>query len=196
MKNTPQPPSFSYQTACYFEGSLILLAIFLGSIADIDPFEHLVFSEKAIFYGILGTIPPYMIFVTLNRMPYASTQKIKQILIDTLGASLEKKSWADLLVLATIAGVSEEILFRGVIQPWMENSWGMVAGLVASSLLFGLIHAATFLYAVIATAISLYLGLCLDDGDTRNLVTPIVIHALYDFLAFLAIMKSYRATQH
>jgi membrane protease YdiL (CAAX protease family) len=35
--------------------------------------------------------------------------------------------------LAAVAGISEEILFRGVLQPWLENSWGIVAGLIISS---------------------------------------------------------------
>ncbi len=76
----------------------------------------------------------------------------------------------------------------------MENYWGMTAGLIASSILFGLVHAITPLYAILATAVSIYLGLFLDYGGERNLLTPIVIHSAYDFLAFLVIMKAYRGT--
>jgi membrane protease YdiL (CAAX protease family) len=39
---------------------------------------------------------------------------------------------------------------------------------------------------------SFYLGLSLDYGGERNLLTPIAIHALYDFVAFLAIVSNTR----
>lgn len=193
MEPTPIKPDFFFKTACYFESSLILVALILGWVADIDPFVNIHFSENAVIYGFFGSMVLYLMFIAMERMQYASVQNIRQILIETLGPGLHNKNWADLFILASIAGISEEILFRGVIQPWMENSWGMSIGLIGSSILFGLVHAVTPLYAILATAISIYLGLSLDYGGERNLLTPIVIHALYDFLAFIAIMKSYRS---
>jgi len=186
-----KPENF-FKTACYFEGSLILVAMVLGWIADIDPFEHIHFSETAVLYGLYGTVPLFLIFLAMQQMPFNSVKQIRQILMDTLGPSLYRYNWADLMILAAIAGVSEEILFRGVIQPWMENSWGMMTGLIVSNLLFGLVHAVTPLYAVLATSVGIYLGLFLDYGGERNLMMPIVIHAVYDFLAFVVIMKVYR----
>lgn len=194
MENTPIKPEKFFKTACYFESSLIIIAIVLGWIANIDPFENIHFSENAVLYGLIGTIPLYAMFIAMENMQLASVQKIRQVLIETLGSSMYRNNWADLLILASIAGFSEEVLFRGVFQPWMENSWGMAAGLVGSSMLFGMVHAVTPLYAILATVVSIYLGLSLDYGGERNLLTPIVIHALYDFLAFIAIMKSYRAS--
>jgi len=193
-ENTSIKPENFFKTACYFEGSLILVAIFLGWIADIDPFADLYFSENAVIYGLFGTLPLMLMFMTLEYMSHAPVKKIRQLLLDTLGPSMHRYNWADLLILAAIAGISEEVLFRGVLQPWMENSWGMTAGLIASSILFGLVHAITPLYAILATAVSIYLGLFLDYGGERNLLTPIVIHSAYDFLAFLVIMRAYRAT--
>lgn len=194
MDNTPIKPENFFKTACYFEGSLIFVAIVLGWIADINPFADILFSERAIFLGLLGTLPLFLLFLVMEYLPIVSVQKIRLILIETLGPSLHKYHWTDLFILAAIAGISEEILFRGVIQPWMELSWGINTGLIASSILFGLIHAVTPLYAVLAAIVSLYLGLALDYTEERNLLTPIVIHGVYDFLAFLVIMKSYRAT--
>jgi len=192
MEDTPINPENFFKTACYFEGSLILVAIILGWIADIDPFEYLYFSENALLYGVFGTLPLFLVFLAMQQMRSTPVQQIRKILIDTLGPSLKDYQWADLLILAAIAGISEEILFRGIIQPWMENSWGMTAGLIASNILFGLVHAITPLYAILATSVGIYLGLFLDYGGERNLMTPIVIHAVYDFLAFLVIMRIYR----
>jgi membrane protease YdiL (CAAX protease family) len=99
-------------------------------------------------------------------------------------------------VLSAIAGISEEVLFRGVIQPWMETAWGATAGLLASNAIFGLLHAVTPLYAILAGLVGVYLGLALDYGDQRNLLTPIFIHGVYDFLAFMVVMRAYAAQQN
>lgn len=194
MENTPIKPEKFFITACYFEAGLIIIAVVLGWIANIDPFENIIFSENAVFYGLLATFPLFLLFMAMEYMALPSVQQIRKVLLDTLGPSLHHCNWADLFVLAAIAGISEEVLFRGVIQPWMENSWGMTAGLIVSNLLFGLVHAVTPLYFFLATCVGIYLGLFLDYGGERNLLTPIVIHGVYDFLAFLVIMKTYRAS--
>ena len=62
-------------------------------------------------------------------------------------------------------------------------------------MIFGLVHAVTPLYAVLAAFVGIYLGLSLDYGGDRNLLTPVIIHGLYDFLAFVALMRVYRASQ-
>jgi len=192
MNEPSSPPENFFKTAFYFESALILVAIILGWIANINPFEFMRVTESAIVNGIIGTLPLCLIFLALNHIQSESLLRIRELLHDTLGANLVKLHWTDLFVLAAIAGLSEEILFRGVIQPWLENSWGILAGLLISSVIFGLVHAVTFLYFVMAASISCYLGLYLDYDSTRNLVTPIIIHSLYDFFAFMVILRSYR----
>lgn len=181
-----------FKQACIFEGSLIGLALALGWLADINPFASLYFSETAFLHGIIATLPIFMIFLALYQLNIKSLTKIKTLLLDMLGPILLRYHWTDLLILAAIAGISEEILFRGVIQPWMESSWGMLTGLIVSSILFGLAHAVTLLYFLLATLMSAYLGLLLDIDTSRNLLIPIVTHGFYDFLAFLVIAHSYR----
>lgn len=181
-----------FKTACYFEASLILVALVLGWIAEINPFEYWTFSEPAIGLGIVGTLPLFLLFLASEQTNLQSMQAIRKILLETLCPSLSQQHWTNLLILAAIAGVSEEALFRGVLQPWLENAWGINAGLIASSLVFGLVHAVTPLYALLASIISLYLGLSLDYGGSRNLLTPMIIHGLYDFLVFLVLVKTYK----
>lgn len=193
---TPSPNNSDdfFKTACYFEGSLILVAIILGWLVDVNPFADLYFSEAAVFYGIAGTVPLFFLFLLTEQLSLEPVQKIRKLLFDTLGASFSRYHWADLFVLAAIAGIGEEMLFRGALQPWLERSLGMNAGLIISSIVFGLVHAVTPLYALLATLIGIYLGLSLDYGGTRNLLIPIIIHALYDFFAFVVLMRAYRKT--
>lgn len=182
-----------FKSACYFEATLILVALAFAWIADINPFATIVFSKTALIYGLLGTAPLFLMFLSLERVQGKSVVTIRQLLLNTLGPGLHRYHWSDLLTLAVIAGVSEELLFRGVIQPWMENAWGITAGLIVSNIIFGLVHAVTPLYAALAALVGIYLGLSLDFGGERNLLTPIIIHSGYDFLAFVALMRVYRA---
>ena len=183
-----------FKSACYFEASLVLVAVFLGWVAGIDPFENIYFSETAIAYGVIGTVPLFLMFLALEKMQGESVTTIRKLLLNTLGPGLHRYHWTDLFLLAAIAGVSEELLFRGVIQPLIEASWGIMAGLIVSNIVFGLVHAVTPLYAVLAALVGIYLGLSLDYGGERNLLIPIIIHGFYDFLAFVALMRVYRAS--
>ena len=183
-----------FKSACYFEAALILVAVVLGWVADINPFASIVFSETALAYGVLGTAPLFLMFLALEQVQGKSVVNIRKLLLNTLGPGLHRYHWSDLFILAAIAGVSEELLFRGVIQPWIESSWGITAGLIGSNIVFGMVHAVTPLYAVLAALVGIYLGLSLDYGGDRNLLTPIIIHGFYDFLAFVALMRVYRAS--
>ncbi|MBW4697780.1 MAG: CPBP family intramembrane metalloprotease [Aphanocapsa lilacina HA4352-LM1] len=84
----------------------------------------------------------------------------------------------DRVWLGLLPGLSEELLFRGVALP--------AIGLVASSLLFGLLHIWDWRhwpYALWATLIGLVLGVAtLVSG---NLVVPVVAHVLVNWLSCL-----------
>lgn len=190
-RSLPGPENF-FSFACYFEGSLAVLAVLIGWVADVAPFESLHFSEQALGLGLAATLPLMVLFTTMNHLPVESLQAIRRLLLETLGPALQRYHWADLLILALVAGISEELLFRGVLQPWLERVWSAQFGLVVSNMVFGLVHAVTPLYALLAALIGAYLGWMLDYGGERNLLTPIVIHAAYDFFAFLMLVRTYR----
>jgi uncharacterized protein len=183
-----------YKTACIFEASLILVALFLAWIADLDPFANLYYSETAIAIGVLGTMPLFFLFLCLEYFPHKSLVDIKDLLLKTLAPGLYQRHWSDLLTLAAIAGISEELLFRGVIQPWIADSWGITVGIWASNIIFGLVHAITPMYALLVTMVGVYLSWSMTIGGGNNLLTPIIIHSLYDFLAFVALMRMYKAS--
>lgn len=83
-----------------------------------------------------------------------------------------------------LAGATEEIFFRGMLQPFFEQDWGLLGGLLFSNMVFALIHWITPLYGILAGLCGLYLGWSMDMTGERMLLIPIVIHSLYDFLAF------------
>lgn len=196
MKNRSTIQGRFFKTACYFEAALALLAVVLGWLADVDPFAYLILSEGALAVGLFATLPLLVLFFAMQQMTYPPVQKIHDLLLSTLGGQLADCHWTEMLILAGIAGFSEEALFRGFLQPWLEVGWGVSVGLLASNLLFALVHAVTPLYAFLAFLVGLYMGVMLDYGGERNLLMPIVIHAVYDFVAFIVILRDYRSRLH
>lgn len=87
----------------------------------------------------------------------------------------------DLIWLGLLPGMSEELLFRGVMLPAVGLN---ATGLVASSLLFGILHLSgpqQWPYVVWATAVGLLLGF--SALATGNLLVPIVAHVVTNLLS-------------
>jgi uncharacterized protein len=89
--------------------------------------------------------------------------------------------WPDLIWLGLLPGLSEELLFRGV----MISALGLNAtGLVLSSFCFGILHLGgmqQWPYAVWATIVGLLLGYSVLD--TGNLLVPIVAHVCTNLIS-------------
>jgi membrane protease YdiL (CAAX protease family) len=181
-----------FQLATWFEGSLILVAYVIGWAADMNPWADLHFDATTLIYGVIGTVPLYMLFVVTFRSLNEELKTIRQFLIQQMGPTLAASRPYQLAYLALLAGVTEEALFRGILQPLIENHWGWLAGLMLSNAFFAMAHAITRLYAILAGLTGIYLGLSLDIAGYRNLGIPIAIHALYDFLAFIAVARAYQ----
>jgi membrane protease YdiL (CAAX protease family) len=92
----------------------------------------------------------------------------------------------DLLGIAALAGLGEEMFFRGAVQGSLQHWVPFWAALVISSVFFGLMHAVTPTYALLAAGLGVYLGLVWYYTD--NLLVVTLAHALYDFLALLYLM--------
>ncbi|MEE9345856.1 MAG: CPBP family intramembrane glutamic endopeptidase [Methylococcales bacterium] len=185
-------PAYFFRTAFFFEANLAVVAVVFGWFVDVIPYQHLYFDSNAISIGLLGTLPLFLMFVALYAHPIAGFEKIKQALIETLGQHMAQLRWYHLFALAAAAGLGEELLFRGTIQPWLENLGGYQFGLLASNVIFGLVHAITRMYAIITGLVGIYLGYLMDVSGERNLLAPVLTHGLYDFLAFLVIADTAR----
>ena len=190
---SPAPSRFLL-LATVFEGILLLAAFLLGGLLSIDPLGAWGPGLSAVAWGVAGIVPLYALFLIGYRHPRGGMRVIRDFLVDKLGPLLAGCRVLDLLYLGVLAGVAEEFLFRGVLQPWFERDWGFVGGLIFSNLIFALAHWVTPLYGLLAGLTGAYLGLSLDVAGERNLAIPTIIHAGYDFLAFLAVARSYRAS--
>lgn len=195
MLNPQQKPTRSQflKLATWFEGSLVLIAYIIGWFTDIDPYRALRLDASTVFFGFLGTAPLYFVFVLTFRSANHALRTIRHFLLDHMGPILASAKGWELGYLALLAGVTEETLFRGVMQPLIETHWGWFAGLILSNVFFALAHAITKMYALLAGLTGIYLGIALDLSGTRDLGIPIAIHAIYDYLAFVAVASAYNA---
>lgn len=98
-----------------------------------------------------------------------------------LALVLKPLEWPDLLWLGLLPGLSEELLFRGV----MLSDLGLNApALVISSVLFGILHFSgpqQWPYVIWATAVGLLLGA--SALATGNLLVPIGAHILTNLIS-------------
>ncbi|MGF1539737.1 MAG: lysostaphin resistance A-like protein [Pleurocapsa sp.] len=89
--------------------------------------------------------------------------------------------WPDLIWLGLLPGLSEELLFRGVMLPALGLN---LTAVVISSILFGVLHlsgAGQWPYVVWATIVGFALGYC--ALITGNLLVPIVAHIITNLIS-------------
>lgn len=196
------PPFFPFQAAL-FEASLAFLAVLLGWLFGQSPLETLHVTRDSILLGILATLPLLGLLLACERVPWRLVQELRRVLDDLIVPMFENCTRVELAAISFLAGLGEELLFRGVFQAaiaeWtgdflphspaaaMLGNW---IALLCVAIIFGLLHAVNVAYAVLATLMGLYLGwLWMKTG---NLAVPIVAHAGYDFLALVYILRGRR----
>jgi uncharacterized protein len=174
--------------AALFEASLAALAILLGWIAGVRP-ASLVPDARSALVGVVATLPLIGFYLVATRLKLRPFVRIHDLLLNTLGLPLSRCHWHELVLLALLAGVCEELLFRGVLQPWFARL-GEPVGWIGASLLFGVAHAVTPTYLLLATGIGAYLSGVQELGGRT--AAPALTHALYDWFAFVQIAREYR----
>ena len=92
-----------------------------------------------------------------------------------------------------VIGPAEELLFRGVIQSYLDGAFSRGPAVVLTSVLFALVHlpttwAATPDAIAVSVTLAILFGLSVLLGYlyvwTENLAVPILVHGLYDALLF------------
>jgi hypothetical protein len=89
------------------------------------------------------------------------------------------------LALVIVPPIIEEIIFRGFIFPALASRWGVIAGAVLTSLIFGLAH----LQANVGVYTALLsLLLCWMYLRLRSIIPGMVLHMINNYLTFYAIL--------
>ncbi|MBN1396264.1 MAG: CPBP family intramembrane metalloprotease [Pirellulales bacterium] len=178
--------------AAAFEGGIFVLAIALGWLLGIEPLKTFSFKAQDALLALVATAPPLALFWLSIKFPLGPLKEIVRLIDEMILPLFRQCRPAQLAVISAFAGLGEETLFRGVVQSglceWIGDPSGPWIGLSAAAVLFGLLHTITPAYAVLAGLIGIYLGgIWMATG---NLLVPIVVHAVYDFLVLLYLIKS------
>lgn len=145
----------------------------LGSIALLD----IEFTSGAFLWGIGvagGIIAASSIIYRLWPAYRRSADAYLELVIKPL-------IWPDLIWLGLLPGLSEELLFRGVMLPALGLD---LTAVIFSSLLFGILHLSgrqQWPYVVWATVVGFALGY--SAWITGNLLVPIVAHILTNLVS-------------
>jgi membrane protease YdiL (CAAX protease family) len=173
--------------ALSFEGGLLLLAWLLGWLLGQPPLEHTRWNWSDLGIGVATTLPLLLGLLVCIRWPVGPLGRIKSISDEFIRPVFQRCTTFDLAVISVVAGLGEEMLFRGVVQGLGDRWFGMGYGLAMASVLFGLVHLITPTYALLATLCGVYFGILVMLTD--NLLVVILPHALYDFIALLYLAR-------
>ena len=169
------------------EAGMGLLALGLGWIFHLPVMEWVRPGVTGTVLGVGGAGVLFGILLLCRRFPVGPVGRLMRFVDVAVKPLFLKCRPGDLLFIAILAGVGEELLFRGLIQGALAQWWGEWIALGVASVLFGLAHCMTREYAVFAMVLGFFLGwLVLVTGD---LTAAIIAHAGYDFAALLLLTK-------
>lgn len=187
-----------FHLALWFNAGMLGTAFLIGRLLGVDVVSTIDFTVEATLLGVAATVPAAALLWLLDRCPLAAFDELRRLARDKLAPLVAPLTMPQLVLLVISVGFAEEILFRGLVQGGLEQyfeprlsadgaAW---LALLLAGIVFGLCHAITPAYALFAMVMGLYLGALWAFVPPRNLLVPIVTHALYDFVAILYLVRS------
>ena len=187
---------FASERPLYWIGKIFALILLVGVIAHIAVTErgmqlkdlgiHRKRAGHAFLLGIAGllAIQPFyraIIVIQTNSFPDIA-------LHDALQAMLQTSSTTALVlgsvVLVVAAPIAEQVLFRGFLQPALQQWFGSWPGLIVCAAFFAAVH--NDLY-VMAPMFVLGMALGYVYNRSRSLIAPIALHIAHNAISLLTI---------
>ncbi len=164
-----------------FELGLGGIGLIVAWLAGLPLGSKIDLSWAGLLQGVFATLPMLGLLVVLTRSHWPPLVELRQQVDQLLSTLFRHCRWWELALVASAAGMGEELLFRGVLQPLLLQWIQPTVAILLAGILFGLAHAMSAAYFVLASLAGIYLGwLALASG---SLVPPMLAHGLYDFLA-------------
>jgi CAAX protease family protein len=183
-------PQLSFYFGCFTEVALLGVAAIVGLAFDYRIFQDLWWRPMDLVWGIVATGPMLLGYAWLLRSSADFAADIRRFFEHVVRPIFGPWSVPQLAIISLLAGLCEEVLFRGALQGGLSRLTGAPPALVVSSVAFGLAHPVSKYYMIAATVVGLFLGgLFIATG---NLLAPIVAHALYDFCALTWLLRLHR----
>ncbi len=189
LESGPTPTALTFDRACLAELVVLCAAFFWGIAFHTAVLEDFRLELGAGLLGGLAVMPPFLLFWWTLNTEVAWLAGHRTLVEKMLRPLFSRWSILQLLLISLFAGIAEEALFRGGLQRTLAQHIGSGPALLLASLIFGCAHPLSLLYMILATAVGAYLGwLWIYTG---NLLTPIVVHVIYDFLALVYLLRIY-----
>ena len=160
------------------EGAIFLVAAVIMWLTGIRPS-----TETTVLNLGLGVAVGTIMAVTVIPIVHSGGKLLREIRhdLDLVVLLFKKCTVVDLAIVSLLAGVCEEMLFRGLLQTWLTSLMNPHIAILLVALLFGLVHAISRSYVVFATILGLILGYLYYYTD--SLASVMIAHAVYDFVA-------------
>ncbi|MEF8833712.1 MAG: CPBP family intramembrane glutamic endopeptidase [Halofilum sp. (in: g-proteobacteria)] len=175
------PTDRLFAFAVVFEAALIPLALLLAVAAGLAPWGAFTVSPGLLLVAVAATLPLLALLALFARAGARWFRDVEALARPLIESVFRGRGVVAVVVVSALAGLGEELLFRGVIQAGVSQGFGAWQGLLVASVLFGLMHALSRAYFVLATLMGLYLGVLYQVTD--NLLLPVLVHGLYDAIA-------------
>src|SRR5262249_21846992 len=107
--------------AVVVEGGMILLAWLLGWLFNQPPLKRVAWDGGDAVVGVLAPLPPLLLVLLVLRWPVGPLRRIKRFSEEVVRPLLAPCTLVDLLGISVLAGLGEEMLFRGVFQGAFER---------------------------------------------------------------------------
>lgn len=144
---------------------------------------------SSLVYGVaLALVSWLLLFVGVKNVPLFAA-KTREMLAPIRQYLSGMESW-QLVVVALMAGVSEELFFRALLQNYTAQYLPGLISILLVSIVFGLMHASSMAYFIFAFVLSLIFGLVYFTEP--DIVMLVIWHGVYDVIAMLVIV--YRPT--
>ena len=191
MRGMIAPATMFILAGIQVEGGLAVLAIVIAWFTHIPLRNMMRLELLPLVVAFVGIIPLLVFCKGIYMLPFRSVEFTRRFLRAFYHDFIRYCSVTQLLLVAIMSGIGEELLFRGVLQTSITQGFGgetrgLVIGIFLTSLLFGLVHPINILYVVVCFIIGIYLGLIFVLSG-NNLVVPIIVHAFYNFILFLTL---------
>lgn len=162
------------------------MAILAGWLTGVRFWETMDVTAWALALGVLFSLPLTVGAIAIVETSWGPFARIRDD-FDRIIHLFAECRLVDLALVSLLAGIGEEAIFRGVMQPYLTQMAGPAMAVVVTSVVFGALHLLSAAYAVGVTIIGVYLGLLLLWFD--NLLVPMLVHGLYDFCALVYALK-------
>lgn len=175
----PMNPRF-VSLAAVFYAALLLAAVVVGSLGGQNAIALGNSTVFGLFVGVISACGTVALGVLLYRLLPA----LRRLSDDLAPHLVDGAKRRDLVLLSIFSGVGEEALFRGALQPEI--------GLVASSLLFGVLHVGPnrryLVWTLWAVAAGFLFGLLYLW--TGGILAPVTAHVMHNAATLLLWKRS------